>query len=105
MAWNKKHYKEIKEFTAHWLSHRPFHEVYKGTPISHVDFMLTQIPIFLKAQDFEAAKAIKDAIIEFWNYIYHDNVPKEALLRLPEWKEPDLPPHHISYVRCKRSGM
>lgn len=89
MAFNQQYYNEIKEFALHYLSHRPFHPSYTGTPMSHTLFIVGYIADAIREEDFEMAQALKDAVMEFVNEHSDEKLTKDVLLIIPEWKERD----------------
>lgn len=81
---DKKHYREVKKFMLHNLNHVPW----CVKPSSPFDWAKTFFPLItycVKRNDFEGAKATKDAIIEFLNQFLGeaDKIPKDALLKIP----------------------
>lgn len=101
MAWNKKHYKEIKQFVEHQLNHVPFQIAEKPTeerpnPFDWAKTFLPLVSLSIHNEDYEAAKATSDAIREFLNkFMPNDPIPDDATLKLP-----DFVPFEIKGIVC-----
>ena len=71
MAFNKKLYKECKKLILWNLEHPYF--LYDGTPKDFVLGILSSCGEYIKKQQYEQAKAIKDAVIEYINKYLPEN--------------------------------
>lgn len=79
MSFDKRHYKTIKKFMLDRLTHRPW--CYEGSPVDWAVGLFPLIQQSIDDEDYEAAQATKDAIIEFFNSMGAD-VPNDAKLIL-----------------------
>lgn len=86
-TWDTKYYKEIKAFMDRQMWHLDFRlaEKYKGDPIGWAKSHFHLISDCVHREDFEAAQATKDAIIDFLNKLGAE-IPDDAELKIPEYK-------------------
>jgi hypothetical protein len=85
MAFDRKHYKEIKKFMLWRLNHVScFSNV--TCPIEWVKTFLPLLADCVHREDYEAAKATKDTIREFLNQFMEEKIAEDAMLKLPEIK-------------------
>lgn len=83
------HYKAIKKWVLHELNHRPILLADKiKCPVEWAKTFFPLIPDCVHREDYEAAQATKDAIIEFLNG-FGAEIPDDAQLRIPEYKPMD----------------
>jgi hypothetical protein len=98
MAFDRKHYNEMKRRAAYSLRHVSC-LVPDPCPVEHAKTQLHLIAFCVAQEDYEGAKAIKDAVREFFNEYWPDgNIQADELLNLPAYN-PELIFCHISYAR------
>ena len=98
MAFDKKHYRQMKDFAAHSLRHVSC-LVDNPCPVEHAKTQLELIAYCVDLEDYEGAKAIKDAVREFFNELTgRELIDAEALLRLPEYNDEPIR-CHLSVAR------
>jgi hypothetical protein len=100
MSFNKKYYKQIKFFVDDRLRHRPWC-MNDTTIMDHILMIIGLIPGCLERQDFEAAQAVKDSIIEFINTFPGEKIDRSILLRIPPFKPHKPFSYHLSYINPK----
>lgn len=110
MAFNKKEYKAYKKYMDAQLK-AGFYlnpEVYtslkgKNSIETSCNIALQVLGDMVHAENFEACQAIADSLRDAFKNIGHP-IPDDALFNI---KEPNLEPIrcHLSYVRCKMSGL
>lgn len=83
-TFDRKHYKEIKDFMLQILNNRPWCCDVK-CPVEWAMTFFPLIPECVQREDYEGAQATKDAIIEFLNG-FGAEIPKDAMLNLPEYE-------------------
>ena len=71
MAFNKKLYIECKKLTLWNLEHPSF--LYEGNPKDWILGILSSCGEYVKRQQYEQAKAIKDAVTEYINKYLSEN--------------------------------
>jgi len=64
-------------------------EKYKGDPVGWAKTFFPMIPDCVHREDYEAAQATKDAIIDFLNKL-GANIPDDARLKVPDYKPMNL---------------
>jgi hypothetical protein len=110
MAFNKREYKAYKKYMDAQLKHGFYlsPEVYTSlkskSPLeTSCNIALQVLGDMVHAENFEASQAIVDSLRDVFKNIGHP-IPDEALLNI---KSPNLEliHCHISYVRCKLSGL
>jgi len=82
MAFDKRHYKEVKKHTL-WMLNNP--SVFVRTDCK-AEWAITFLPVLVEcveSEDYEGAQAMKDAIKEFIGL----PADEEILLALPSWKD------------------
>jgi len=77
-SWDKKYYKACKKHMDWVVSSQPC--VYEGDVVSWVKAMNNLVKEFADDEDYEAAQAGKDAILEFVSKMIKEPIHKEALL-------------------------
>jgi hypothetical protein len=86
MAFNRKHYSEIRKFITDRLNSVPWcYKLGKESERSPIDWAITFLPLIsdcVAREDYEAAKATRDAIIEFANKFTEDKIKADVLLRI-----------------------
>lgn len=93
MAFDKKHYRQMKDFAAHSLRHVSC-LVEDPCPVEHAKTQLELIAFCVAQEDYEGAKAIKDAVREFFNELWPElAITADALLRLPEYQHEPIHCH------------
>lgn len=95
MAFDKKYYREIKKFVKWRLTHRSC--LSESTLEEHVLMVMQIMPGLIEREDFEALKAVKDAIIEFINSLPGEKVKKDVLLKIPPYVETEGYSYHLSF--------
>ena len=85
-SWDKKYYKEIKTFMDNQLWHVDYRlaEKYKDNPAGWAQSHFNLITDCVHREDYEAAQATKDAIIEFLNKLGAE-IPNDAALNIPDY--------------------
>jgi hypothetical protein len=108
MAFNKKEYKVYKKFMDGQLKAWPNPEIYTSLKNRNpLDFVcgraLSMLSRSIHDENYEACQAIADSLRELFDRLGHP-IPEEALFNI---KAPNLDPIHchVSYVRCKMSGL
>ena len=91
-SWDKRHYKSIYDFTVYELNHLDFRlvEKYGKDPLGWAATFLPQVSACIHREDFEAAKAMSDAIREFCNRWLTEPVSESDTLRLPPYEEKEV---------------
>ena len=85
MAFDRKYYRTIKAFVAGQVSHRQWCQ--EVTPDSFQQHILGFLPLIadcVAREDYEAAKATRDALCEYLNEQCGMNIGADELLALPE---------------------
>jgi hypothetical protein len=108
MAFSKREYKIYKAYMDKQLN-AGFYlnpEIYtslKDKPWVRLDIALQILSDAIHNENFEAAQATADALRDWCKKIGHP-IPAESVFII---KEPNLEPIccHLSYVRCKMSGL
>lgn len=80
--WDKKHYTEVKKFTLYQLEHRDF-RITIDSPFEWAETFLPLLNYYISVEDYEAAQAMKDAIMKFINQFLIEKIKKTDLLKLP----------------------
>lgn len=57
------------------------------------------MPDLIEREDFEAAQAVKDAVIEFVNSFSDDKIDKDILLKIPDYTGPKDIRCHLSFTQ------
>jgi hypothetical protein len=96
---DREYYKAIKRFTDHDLRHRPW--CGDWDIIAHIQMVIGLMPDLIEQEDFEAAQAVKDSVIEFVNSFSDDKIDKNVLLKIPAYKGQKDIRCHISFVDPK----
>lgn len=88
MSWDKEYYREIKKFMDYEVSHKHFLCTI-DCPIEYVKTFLPLISMSIEKEDYEAAQATKDAIMQFLNKFLKDGnkIKKSDTLKLPAYVE------------------
>ena len=90
MAFDKKHYGEVKKFMEFELNKVDFRlvEKYKDKPFDWAHTFLPLISDCVQRENYEGAKAISDAIREFLNKFLPDGekITADMTLKLPKFK-------------------
>lgn len=84
MSFDKKHYKSVRQHMTYVLNNRPWC-VEVDDPVEWARVYIPMISFCNEQEDYEGAKATKDAIIEFINQFIPDQKDKlttDILLRL-----------------------
>ncbi len=91
MAFDRKHYNEIKTFMDAQLKNVPWCAKVES-PIEWVQGFLPLVSDCLSINDYEGAKAISDAIRDFLNSFLSDNekIGHDKQLKLPKVKTIDV---------------
>lgn len=86
-SWDKKYYKEIYNWMCENLKYSPiwYLKGEKPCPIEHVKTYFPLISDCVHREDYEAAQATKDAIINFLNKLGAE-IPDSAELKIPDYK-------------------
>lgn len=89
MAFDRKHYKEIKKFVSWTLNNPPW--CYTGKcPFDWAKVHVKLVAQCVHSEDYEGAKATSDAIREFLNQFLKEPIKEDALLNLPEYEAIEL---------------
>lgn len=98
MPWDKKHYREIKKWVKPQLGGGYPASIY-GKDVEHMDVFVDMIPELVEKGNYEAAQAVKDAIMEWFN----EHLPKgearitpDNTLRLKAYKKRKPCRYHLS---------
>jgi len=86
MAWDKIHYNETKKHISWNLNNAPW--CFDG---NYADWVLGFVPMIescIEEKDYEGAKGVKDAIIDFVNQYQEKQWTKDVLIRLPNIPAP-----------------
>jgi hypothetical protein len=85
-SWDKEHYKNVKSFMdEHILGvHYTLVEKYKKDPVAWAMTFFPLINQAVKDEDYEAAQATKDAIIDFLNR-FGAKIPDSIEFKLPKY--------------------
>ena len=90
MAFDKKHYKEVKTYMDYSLNHIDFRLVdkFKNKPFEWAHTFLPLIASCLHGEDYEGAKAGSDSIREFLNKFLPEGekITDKHTLKLPKFK-------------------
>lgn len=109
MGFSKKEYRIYKKYmdeqlrTGFYLNPEVYTSLKDKEPWVRVDITLDILAAMIHAENFEAAQAIVDSLKEWFNGIGYP-IPENAKFNIKEY----APEHiygHISYVRCKKSGL
>lgn len=97
---DKKHYNEIKRFMDWQLNHRPFQSTCT-CPFKWAKSKVKLVSYCVSVEDYEGAKACKDAIKDFLNKFLPvtDKITDDDTLNLPEYIETK-----ISGIICFQDG-
>jgi hypothetical protein len=84
MAFDRKHYKEVKIYMDGILNNPPFQIALDGKPcpVNWAKGFFGLITDCVEREDYEGAKATRDSIIEFFNS-FGAAIPEDARLTLP----------------------
>ncbi len=80
MAFSRKEYRMYKDWMQKCINHN----------YTYVTAFYNQISGAIHDEDFELAQAIKDVLIEWLNKHSDDNISKNVLMRIPEYKKCEL---------------
>lgn len=86
MAFKKREYNFFKKLCRGLTAGSPNHEIYGCEPIFPPSLLLSMLPDYIEAQNFEACKAIEDVIRE-WFVEHGVEVPIGATLKIPPKNE------------------
>lgn len=91
MAFDKKHYKETKDFLFSVLNNKPY-GCSTDCPWEWARGFVPLVSQCIHNEDYEGAKGASDAIREFLNQFLkeEDKIDERATLKLPEFKECDI---------------
>lgn len=109
MPFNKREYKSYKAFMdkqlakGFYLNPEVYTSLKERDSLVRIDIALQILSDVIHSENYEAAQAVADAIRDWFKSIGYP-LPEDAIFKLGE---PNLKPIHchISYVRCKKSGL